>query len=300
MRYQAGHAIAFFLLALSVFGLLVPLPDSYRSVWLTKLFDLGHVPLFALVTVCFWWISGRSIRRAFGFSVALAVMGEIAQEFTGRSADLLDVLRGMLGALMAVLVVPVLAPPWRWRRLAGRLALVAALAAWPIWDCGPVLLDACEAARSFPVLSDWKSRWEATRWHTSAAHLEREEAGSGQSWAGRLTVSPHPGGSGAILFPVVRDWSGYRRLCCTFSFTGEPLSILISVRDGRKVEPPRKRFDLERRYPAGLHRVVIDLQELAAGTPFAPLDLSRIQSFHFLVTELTEPRTVLLHEIVLE
>ena len=77
-------------------------------------------------------------------------------------------------------------------------------------------------------------------------------------------------------------------------------TILLSVRDGRKVQPPRRRFDLQRRYLAGRHCVAIDLEDLAAGNRFAPLDLSTIQSFHIVVTGLTEPRTLFLHRIALE
>ena len=51
---------------------------------------------------------------------------------------------------------------------------------------------------------------------------------------------------------------------------------------------------------AGRHRVVIDLQDLAAGQQFAPLDLTRIQSFHIAATQLTEPRMLYLHKIELE
>lgn len=108
------------------------------------------------------------------------------------------------------------------------------------------------------------------------------------------------GRSSAILFPVVRDWRGYSRLCFAFSFSGEPLTILISVRDGMKVEPPAKRFDLLRRYESGTHSVCIDLGSLARGDEFAPLDFSRVQSLHLGLNQLTGPRELLLHSVHLE
>jgi len=301
MRPQTGHGWAVLILGIAVVSLLLPLPNQYRSHWLTKLLDLGHLPLLALVTVGFWLIVRPRIWLAFCLALVFAVAVEVGQEFTGRSGDLLDVVRGLLGALIAAVFLQMSPRPWRWRQAAVRTALAVALAAWPIWDCCPVLLDAFWAYRSFPVLSDFQSPWEGARWYARGACLERDAATEdGQRWQGELKARPNEGGSGAILFPVVRDWSGYRRLCCTFSFSGEPLSILISVRDGRKVETPRKRFDLEHRYRAGRHRVVIDLEDLAAGNQFAPLDISRIQSFHFVVTELAEPRTLFLQQISLE
>jgi len=298
---KTTFGLAIICLGLAVAGLLAPLPNQNRSAWVSKLLDAGHVPLFALVTVCFWRMVGRRIWLAFSLSVVLAVVAEVGQTFSGRSGELLDGVRGLLGALMAVLWLPLRPRSVAWRRIAAGLAMTCALAAWPLWDCGPILLDAFRAYRSYPVLSDFQSPGEPLRWFTDGAHLERVAAvEQGEGWAGRLDVSPRQGGNGAILFPIVQDWSGYRRLACTFSFSGEPLRILISVRDGRKVRPPLRRFDLEREYVAGRHRVVIDLQDLAAGQQFAPLDLTRIQSLHIVATQLTEPRTLYLHKIELE
>ena len=71
------------------------------------------------------------------------------------------------------------------------------------------------------------------------------------------------------------------------------------VRDGRRVEPPLKRFDSIRLYSEGSHRICFDLQRLARGEEHAPLDLTRIQSFHFCVKGLSGPRRVDLHRVLL-
>src|SRR4051794_36789340 len=105
MWRTASRGFACLLLSLAVVGLLLPLPNHARSAWLTKLFDLGHVPLFALVTACWWWLTGRRIGLAFCLASGLAIAAEIGQGFTGRSADVLDVLRGVLGALITVVFV---------------------------------------------------------------------------------------------------------------------------------------------------------------------------------------------------
>src|SRR5579864_1847351 len=103
MRRKLSSLLAVLLLGLAVAGLLLPLPNHYRSPWVGKLLDLGHVPLFILVTVCFWLLAGRSIWPAFCLASILAITAEFAQGLTGRSGDILDVMRGMLGALVAVI-----------------------------------------------------------------------------------------------------------------------------------------------------------------------------------------------------
>ena len=75
----AGFAAA--ILGVSIASLLVPLPNLNRSIWLTKLFDLGHVPLFAVATICLWRIGGRKVWLAFGLASLLSVVTEIAQLF---------------------------------------------------------------------------------------------------------------------------------------------------------------------------------------------------------------------------
>jgi hypothetical protein len=279
--------------------LVMPLPNHYRSPWLQKLMDLGHVPLFALLMVCVWLLVRRRIWLAIGIVTAMAIAAEIGQGFAGRSQDPLDILRSLIGAAIGALALHLFRRPIRWRSITTGLVAVLALAAWPIWDSVPVLIDAVWAYRAFPVLSDFSSPWEARRWLLTGAVLERQPAADlGRPWIGQLHVDAS--GGAAILFPVVRDWSSYQRLSVTFSFAGDPLDILISVRDGRPVAPPRRRFDLEQRYTAGKHGVVIDLVELGAGTRFAPLDLSRVQSFHFVVTQSAGPRTLFVHSVTLE
>ncbi len=122
----AGFAVV--ILCVSIIGLFVPLPNVNRSTWLTKLFDLGHVPLFVLVTLCIWRIDGRKVWLAFGLASLLAIVMEIVQLFFDRSGDPLDVLRGVLGAAIGVLVLQIATRSFKWGPTAIRAALAFALA----------------------------------------------------------------------------------------------------------------------------------------------------------------------------
>jgi hypothetical protein len=103
-----------------------------------------------------------------------------------------------------------------------------------------------------------------------------------------------------VLLPVVRDWSKYERLIVDFSFKGDPLLFLISVRDGKPVPDDEPRFDLWKRYPPGDHHVEIKLADLARGSDeFQPLEIDRIQSLHLVAVD-QQPRTVRIGTIRLE
>jgi hypothetical protein len=152
-------------------------------------------------------------------------------------------------------------------------------------------MDALNAWRSFPVLADFQSPFDDRRWLFSEAELQRAPEGA------LLKLSAQKrSGSGIVLLPAVRDWTDYERLEIDFSFEGEPLLFLISVRDGKKLPPELPRYDLWRRYKPGTHHVRIELSELARGGNFPPIELDRVQSLHLIGFD-DQPRTLLLEPI---
>lgn len=277
-----------------------PLPKEYRAVWVGKLFDLGHVPLFFLLAWAFLRTLGDRPATIAALGCLVAVVAELLQLWTGRSASVEDVARGLVGVLVGLLLLRQRSTV-TFRRKLRALVVAGMFLAWPIWTCAPALLDAVSARRSFPVLADFRSRFETRRWVTRSAGLDRIYTSDCAGWRARIAFAPGPGVSGeAIQFPVVSDWRGYRSLLCEFSFDGAPLTILFSIRDGRKIAASQRRFDLQRRYPSGKHRLIVDLDSLSRGDDdYAPIDLAHVQSVHFCVVDALQPRTVLLHRLVL-
>jgi hypothetical protein len=257
------------LLALALVLLLSPLGNDYRALWFGETTDAGHVVLFALLTFGLAWLirPGQPLKAALA-AAGLSLAAELVQPLVGRSGSWRDLAYGLLGIVIALVWLA----PWKWPL---RVAATIVLAIWPAVNAGPLLIDAWWAWRSFPVLARFDGPFESRRWLLERAHLFAPRPGSAI-----LEFEPSPRGSGAILFPVVRDWRRYEALEVDFAFDGEPMEFLISVRDGKKLPPELPRFDLRRRYEPGTHHVRIDLAELARGGSFPPIDLSRVQSLH--------------------
>jgi hypothetical protein len=282
--------------------LLIPLPHAWRSTWRSKLLDLGHIPLFAFLTFAIYRNLRVGLAVAFCIAASTAAACELAQAAVMRAADFTDFLRGVIGSLLVVVLARGFRSPLKTGTALAHLAVAALLLVWPVVDAIPKLWDAVDAYRSFPIICDFQTRWQSHRWYKERATVERI---TGIDWrgpsVGQMEFYPNGATFGAvILFPVIHDWSRYHQLCCDLVVPDEAVDLLISVRDGRRVTGNRKRFDMLRQYLPGDHHVRIDLDSLARGDEFAPLDLTHIESFHLVVQELEQPKSLIVQKVWLE
>src|SRR5262245_11348990 len=118
--------------------LLAPLPSAWMGPWQGKILDLGHVPLFAVLVVVLRG-TGNSLGLSLLAAVAVAGVAEVVQPHVGRTGDWGDFARGVLGALAGAAAVRAWQRRRSPRRLAGYLALVVALPAWPVAVALPYL-----------------------------------------------------------------------------------------------------------------------------------------------------------------
>jgi hypothetical protein len=289
-------ALAGFAVALAGLLLLVPLPRAWQGGWRSKLLDLGHVPLFAVLTFALRPAGRGPWHRPALLAVALAGLAELLQAGVGRSADFYDFLRGAAGALAAGLVLRA----WQGPRTAGRLAVHAlaalALLAWPVADAAPRLLDAWEGRRDFPTLADFATRRQLLRWQGQQATLTRVADPTGEGgWVGRVEFLPGPSPyPGAALEPVERDWARYSRLCWSFAVEGRPLTLVFSVRG------QGGHYQTEKTFGPGEHVFELDLALAAERSRPGPLDLSDVRLAQVFIVRPKAPRIVYLRRVWLE
>ena len=91
---RAGAILAILLV---VAVLLVPLPGRWHGRWQSKFFDLGHLPLFAALTTCLWFLLGRRWLWPVLCSLLVAGLAELVQDHFGRTGNWADFVRGALG-----------------------------------------------------------------------------------------------------------------------------------------------------------------------------------------------------------
>lgn len=279
-------------LALALF--LVPLPNSDRSAWRSALYDLGHAPLMALITWIVWRCLGRRLVLACAIAVGLAVLVEFAQRYVGRTPGFGDLASNLSGVL--VLPVGVWAakkPGGQFRRVAG-VGLALGLLLWPSLRAGPVLIDAYRGWRDFPALSRFDHAGEAARWRNIGVRFTWLPAAAGQF---EFTTG---GGNDIVLFPVVRDWTGYEQMCCELTVAEGPVTLQFSIRDGQSIDQMARRQRRTETLGMGSHQICFDLRELAAGGKYVPVNLRRVQSFHIIVKSAARPRTLVIRNVSLQ
>lgn len=299
MRARVTAAVVVIVLALA--ALLTPLPADWGGGWRGTLLDLGHVPLFAALTLGLGFALRRGWAWPAALALALAAAAEVLQPLVGRTASLLDLVRGAAGVAAAVILARAARGPRTVLRLGGHALALVAVLAWPVVDAGPLLTDAYEGCRDFPTLADFATERQLLRWNTSQAHLEcvpDPEAESGAS--ARLDFLPglsrYPY---AMLSPVVRDWSDRRSLYCSFTVLDGPLHLVLSVR-GQTAEGRPTHYQFERTYAPGRHIVEVDLDDAARRAQGGVLDLTTVSCVQLFIYREHAPRTMRLHRVWLE
>jgi hypothetical protein len=272
--------------------------------------DLGHVAAFFLWTTL-WLKTGAASRMPWRrrwlvtltACALLAILTEAAQSLIGRDVSAGDVSRDLLGGMLALSWVGQatarMVPAWRLALRAASLALVAAVLA----PFSSAAADEWLGRRSFPVLADFETPFEADRWEGSAAHaIDRSRASRGNA---SLRVDLVPAEySGIALLHAPRDWRGYRYLRFeAFNPGNEALEVYGRIHDGehdRRGPAYGERYNTGFRLTPGWTALTIDLGEAERAPASRSMDMSDIRGFMLFVSRLPASRTIFLDDVRLE
>jgi len=274
---------------------------SYQEAW-----NFGHILAFGLWTFLALRLvpalQRGSCRRRWllllAAGVALGCGSEGLQAFTGRSADLHDVFKDLLGVTAALAFFePTLSRhPRRWLL---RGVAVAAL----LWTALPAVrfaIDEAAAYRQFPLLADFEQPLERRRW---IGH-SRRSLSTEQAWTGEhsLRVTFLPGHySGLTLEYFPHDWRGQRLLeFHLYNPAPTPRTLYVQIYDGRHLRDGAAygdRFNQTLKLAPGWNPVQIPLDRVRTAPHGRELEMNDVRGFRLFSAGLQQPQLFYLDSV---
>lgn len=281
---------------------------SYQSAW-----DLGHI-LYFFILSC--WLCGFFQRRntcrsplslffsTVGIVFIVGFSVEVMQMFkSGRSPDVFDVLRNLLGCLTAFAFF---IQPSIWGRhlhlqvlFRGLVLVLLAIAIWPL---SRSLMDEHLALRQFPVLADFETPFERYRWiNVQQLRREKEKVRHGKQ-AVRVQLSTAKF-SGISLFYFPDDWRGYGTLHCSV-YNPLEVGLVLNCRIHDTLHKEHgsgfsDRFNQQFLLRQGWNELVISLEKVKNAPRSRTMDMEHIEGLGLFVVQQAHPLELYLDYIYL-
>ncbi len=290
-------------------------PGFYSARSIVHLWDLGHILFFALFTL---WL--QRLLRLWQTKIALSkdlailfflpfLVGFVIEclQFmvSGRSPSIADMLRNQLGVMIALVFQHW--PQCRARSQRFALVLLRGLALMLfIVALLPLLTavwDEQQARRQFPLLADFESPYELSRWfYWKQLRLENQIVRHGRSSARvQLSTAKY---SGIALFNFPRDWRGYHWLhFSVYNPLATKLEINCRLDDTthrQRHGPYEDRFNTQFLLKPGWNDLSVSLQQAAAAPKGRAMNMSSIKGFGLFVVQQKEAIAIYLDHVYLE
>ncbi|WP_028580762.1 VanZ family protein [Desulfogranum japonicum] len=289
-----------------------PTGDSIRS--FKDLWNLGHVGYFCIAGLLLYnflhkrkRVESRGSVSTLSFLYILFVGTGI--EFLqfgvhGRSPSIEDILRDLLGWGVATIIWLYLVKRKPFGRKGVMLCLLVAaglfLAVKPLVVS---LYDEHAIETQFPVLADFESTSEITRWRSpSQIKLQSNVVRHGQ-YAARVQLSTRKY-SGVSLVYFYENWQSFSTLhFSVYNPEHEPLKLHCRIHDAlhRKNGAVYKdRYNTVFTVPFGWNDLAIDLQQVAAAPENRTMEMGHIRGLSLFVVKQPRARSIYLDHIYLE
>ncbi|WP_136808122.1 hypothetical protein [Desulfosediminicola flagellatus] len=307
LRFEYRAVLLLIILLLSALFFIGRPARSIRS--FVEAWNLGHIIYFALFPLLLQQIPSigeiRTVRKAgvyVIFTIVYGLLVELLQHGFGRSPDLGDMVRNMIGAGVALFFI---LPVRKTIPLHMLRALQVAVLLAVVYQCVPTitaLTDEFQARRAFPVLSDFQTSLQLDRWSsTSEISMEGEEGNpENMILHVRLTTAKYTGAS-LKYFPG--NWQGYDSVQFrVFNPLTESLSVICRMHDEQHEKGTYHAAD---RYnqgfvlKSGWNTITIDLKDVVHAPENRIMDVRKMRNMNIFAMDLKRPRDMFIDDVKL-
>jgi VanZ family protein len=279
---------------------------SFKIAW-----NLGHIVFFAVAiylllkhtsflqqathTHQFFWIVG--------ICLVAGVLIESIQFFVGRQAAWQDILRNMLGGLSALAFFP--RPKSNNTQLLGiqSKVIITLLLCTQLYPLLVTLVDEQMARSNFPILADFESKLELSRWTSNGSITLDKNVTDHGVYSARIELTTDKY-SGASLSFFPGNWKEFEHLHFSIYVPdNSSLSITTRIHDQQHEQSDylyNDRFQQNTRLQPGWNSIVIDLTDVIRAPKTRQMDIESIANIHFFTSKLKQSRVIYLDNLRLE
>jgi len=307
------HSRLLFVLTLMVifYGLfLIPSSGQTYRVW-SEINNLGHIGAFWLIWLFVFNLFPRFTRLSSMHLLVVVVITtlavgeliEIVQGWIGRDDELQDVWDSGVGAFMAIAFCSIQVSRLAYRsRIAWRaLALIVLVVVpWSIWSS---LADEVMLRRQFPILCDFSTPFELSRWHADKASMQLQKGkGTERDY---LSVKFRPARYSTIsLKYFYPDWRGYQHIVLDMT-NPESSDLHIIVRMHDRLHKQHRyalndRFNRALTLKPGRQQISIAITDVENAPASRKMDLRHMEDISLFTMHSSSYHYLDIHKIYLE
>lgn len=282
--------------------------ESHRIV--QQIWDVGHVALFLMLSYIILifirkyklsYITQFLIIVALSFIFGLFV--ELIQLLVGRDFELQDLANDVSGAIIGYFVYYLLhAKISKLHNIiaAMSIALLLMISLYPLAN---VLVDEVNMKNEFPVLSDFESATQLSRWDVKQANLSLNKHHVQEGEYSLQAIFLPDAFPDITLQHFPRDWSGYNNIKFSlYNKAQDPIVIELKIYDEDHMKYGYQytdRFNRELLLQPGWNNIFISLNEIFNSPEKRTMDITRIKSFSLFLKDVTSPVTIFLDNLKL-
>jgi hypothetical protein len=280
---------------------------SFKTAW-----DLGHILFFCLTSIglCAYFRCRSpelSPARIFlSILVVVFLLGFMAETLQmledGRSPDVFDILRDLLGGMVGCLFFCSLRRQFNPLLIKGLQVITVLFLFTAVWPLVAAVFDERAMVVNFPVLSEFESSLELSRWQN--VHQLQRVTSPVRSGHGAMRVQLSTKKySGVGLFYFLHDWSGYKWLhFSVFNPEEDKLPLHSRIHDRLHKDHNRvyaDRYHHEFTLHPGWNDLQISLDAVRQAPADREMDMHNIEGFGIFVVNQARPRVIYVDHVYL-
>lgn len=300
----------YFLAVILTILLFVGGPDYESHRIVQQIWDVGHVALFLILSYIILifirkyklsYITQFLIIVALSFIFGLFV--ELIQLLVGRDFELQDLANDVSGAIIGYFVYYLLHAKISMLHNIIAALSIALLLMISLYPLANVLVDEVKMKNEFPVLSDFESPTQLSRWDVKQANLSLNKHHVQQGEYSLQAIFLPDAFPDITLQHFPRDWSGYKNIKFSlYNKAQDPVVIELKIYDEDHMKYGYQytdRFNRELLLQPGWNNISISLNEIFNSPEKRTMNIARIKSFSLFLKDVTSPVTIFLDDLKL-